>query len=99
LVASPVAHTLPARLHYPVLAQDKFRHFEASDAARFRELWALQQEEAAGLARRLLDASRVISEQQLGWGWQAPDEKVRLGPNQYDSTQSAGLTMPGNKLP
>lgn len=61
----------------PPQPQAKFRHFEAVDAARFNELWALQQAEAAALARKLLGASRVIHEQQLGWGWRGPDEQVR----------------------
>jgi hypothetical protein len=56
--------------------QAKFRRFEAADAARFDELWRLQQEEAEALARKLLDASRVLHEQQLGWAWRAPDERV-----------------------
>jgi len=59
--------------------QAKFRHFESIDAARFTELWWLQQEELTALTQKLLGASRVIHEQQLGWQWQPPDEHVGFG--------------------
>jgi hypothetical protein len=59
--------------------QAKFRHFEGIDAAKFDELWELQQGEVSALARKLLAASRVIHEQQLGWAWRAPDEHVSAG--------------------
>lgn len=45
------------------------------------ELWALQQGEAVALAQQLLQADRVIHEQQLGWGWRPPHDSVFASPH------------------
>jgi hypothetical protein len=61
--------------------QAKFRHFGTVDAAKYSQLWRLQQQEACGLVRQLLAADRVIHEQQLGWQWAAPDEGIFVSPH------------------
>ena len=52
--------------------QAKFAHFEETDAAKFKEVWALHEEELSSMLERLLAADRVITEQILGWEWAAP---------------------------
>jgi hypothetical protein len=61
--------------------QAKFRHFGKVDAAKYSQLWRLQQQEACGLVRQLLAADRVIHEQQLGWQWAPPDEGIFVSPH------------------
>jgi dynein regulatory complex protein 1 len=53
--------------------QAKFRHFEVSDTQKFDEVWAMHEDEARDLVDKLLKADKVITEQQLGWKWKAPD--------------------------
>ncbi|NXE16721.1 DRC1 protein, partial [Lophotis ruficrista] len=52
--------------------QRRMRHFAVSDAKKFREVWQMNEEEAKGLARKALDADRVIHSQQLGLPWEEP---------------------------
>ncbi|XP_010120471.1 PREDICTED: dynein regulatory complex protein 1, partial [Chlamydotis macqueenii] len=52
--------------------QRRMRHFAISDAKKFREVWKMNEEEAKGLARKALDADRIIHSQQLGLPWEEP---------------------------
>ncbi|XP_035177934.1 dynein regulatory complex protein 1 [Oxyura jamaicensis] len=52
--------------------QKRMRHFAASDAEKFTEVWLMNEEEAKRLMRRALDADRVIHTQQLGLPWEEP---------------------------
>lgn len=52
--------------------QKKARHFQALDRKRLDEVWEMNEETNTALARDLLDADRVIHEQQLGLQWVAP---------------------------
>ena len=46
------------------------------------QIWQMKQQEVHGLAQKLLQADRVVHEQQLGWQWQGPDEDALLaGPH------------------
>ena len=69
----------------PAPLQAKFRHFDKVDAAKFSELWQLQQAEAGDLTRQLLAADRVITEQQLGWKWKGPDDSLFISPHDLSS--------------
>jgi hypothetical protein len=69
--------------------QAKFRHFGKVDAAKYSQLWRLQQQEACGLVRQLLAADRVIHEQQLGWHWAPPDEGIFVSPHDVTHTSPA----------
>ncbi|KAF6263341.1 sperm tail-domain-containing protein [Scenedesmus sp. NREL 46B-D3] len=73
-------------LQVRVAVAAKFRHFGNVDAAKYSQLWRLQQQEACGLVRQLLAADRVIHEQQLGWQWAAPGEGIFVSP--YDVAHS-----------
>jgi hypothetical protein len=69
-------------IHYPFsAAQAKFAHFGKVDAAKYNELWHMQQNEACDLVQQLLAADRVIHEQQLGWQWQPPEEALFVSPH------------------
>ncbi|NXE30483.1 DRC1 protein, partial [Ardeotis kori] len=59
--------------------QRRMRHFAISDAKKFREVWKMNEEEAKGLARKALDADRVIHSQQLGLAWEEPPCPVLNG--------------------
>ncbi|MEW5307357.1 MAG: hypothetical protein WDW36_009761 [Sanguina aurantia] len=56
--------------------QSKFRHFELVDTKKYNEVWAMKEAEVAALVRQLLQADKVIHEQQLGWDWRPPDDAV-----------------------
>jgi dynein regulatry complex protein 1 len=56
--------------------QAKFRHFEISDTNKFNEVWSMHEEEAKDIIDMLLKADKVLTEQQLGWVWKAPDMAI-----------------------
>ena len=49
----------------------------AADAKKFHDIWLMNEEEAKGLAEKLLKADKVIHEQQLNIQWEAPDTLVK----------------------
>lgn len=53
--------------------QAKFRHFEIADTTKYEEVWAMHEEEVKDLVDQLLKADKIITEQQLGYAWKAPD--------------------------
>lgn len=53
--------------------QAKFRHFEVADTQKFDEVWGMHEDEAKDLIDQLLKADKILTEQQLGWIWKAPD--------------------------
>ena len=56
--------------------QAKFGHFESADRARFRQVWAMHEEEVGTMLQRALAADRVVTEQLLGWEWRPPASEV-----------------------
>eukprot|EP01137_Pigoraptor_chileana_P011389 Opistho-2@62167 len=56
--------------------QKKFRHFESADGEKYSELWAMNQEQVLELVQRVLEADKVLTEQQLGLRWRPPSERV-----------------------
>ncbi|KAJ9522954.1 hypothetical protein QJQ45_023754 [Haematococcus lacustris] len=56
--------------------QGKFRHFETVDTKKYAEVWAMKEAEVAAKVRQLLQADKVIHEQQLGWAWAPPDDAL-----------------------
>ncbi|GLC76023.1 DNA replication checkpoint protein Drc1 [Pleodorina starrii] len=56
--------------------QSKFRHFELVDTKKYKEVWGMKESEVAALVRQLLQADKVLHEQQLGWEWRPPDDAV-----------------------
>jgi dynein regulatry complex protein 1 len=46
----------------------------AADAKKFNEIWMMNEEEAKRQARQVLEADRIIHEQQLGLPWSPPSD-------------------------
>ena len=61
--------------------QMKHKRFVRADTKKFEEVWAMHEELVAAKVRRVLDADRVIHEQQLGWRWRPPSDDVFLKPD------------------
>ncbi|EQC39242.1 hypothetical protein SDRG_03447 [Saprolegnia diclina VS20] len=52
--------------------QKKFQHFEENDGRKFDEVWAMHEAEALEQIEKVLQADRIIHEQQLGLVWVPP---------------------------
>ena len=61
--------------------QMKHKRFVRADTKKFEEVWAMHEELVAAKVRRVLDADRVIHEQQLGWRWRPPSDDDFLKPD------------------
>ncbi|KAG7388836.1 hypothetical protein PHYPSEUDO_011670 [Phytophthora pseudosyringae] len=57
--------------------QRKYAHFESSDSNKFDEVWQMHEDEAVRKIEKLLDADRIIHEQQLGLSWRPPVQSIR----------------------
>ncbi|CAF3016355.1 unnamed protein product [Rotaria socialis] len=51
----------------------KAKHFLTADMEKFHELWIMNEERCKEMAQKLLDADRIIFEQQLGLNWVPPE--------------------------
>lgn len=49
------------------------RHFLTADMEKFHELWVMNEERCKEMAQKLLDADRIVFEQQLGLTWTPND--------------------------
>lgn len=74
--------------------QAKFRHFEVADTQKFDEVWGMHEDEAKDLVDRLLKADKVITEQQLGWVWKAPNV-LSLSMNKSTALPNGDATATG----
>ncbi|RLN50254.1 hypothetical protein BBJ28_00003753 [Nothophytophthora sp. Chile5] len=75
--------------------QKKYAHFEASDSNKFDEVRQMHEEEAMRKIEKLLDADRIIHEQQLGLVWRPPAQSIRT----FSQAASAGdATNPQKQL-
>ena len=50
-----------------------FRHFLTADMQKFHELWIMNEERCKEMTQKLLEADKIIFEQQLGLTWASPD--------------------------
>ena len=66
----------------------KFRTFQGNDRKKFKEVWAMKEEEMGRKVKRALDADRVLHEQHLGMVWHAPSEDVFKHPEQLALEQA-----------
>jgi dynein regulatory complex protein 1 len=58
--------------------QEKFQHFEQADEKKFREVWEMNEQEVRGLIAKVLEADKLLHEQQLGHEWLPPKEDQLL---------------------
>ncbi|CEM02485.1 unnamed protein product [Vitrella brassicaformis CCMP3155] len=58
--------------------QEKFHHFELADEKKFREVWEMNEQEARALIAKVLQADRIVHEQQLGLDWSPPREEALM---------------------
>merc|ERR1712232_1413118 len=58
--------------------QEKFHHFEQADEKKFREVWEMNEQEVVALQKKVLQADRLLHEQQLGHEWLQPKEEQLL---------------------
>ena len=56
--------------------QGKYRHFQMSDAKKFDEVWAMKEGQVKQLLALVLQADKIIHEQQLGLYWYPPNEEA-----------------------
>merc|ERR1719198_2025789 len=56
--------------------QSKFQHFEVADTKRYRDVWQMNEEIVTDLMRKVLQADKIIHEQQLGLNWYLPSEHI-----------------------
>ena len=66
----------------------KFRTFQANDRKKFKEVWAMKEEEMGRKVKRALDADRILHEQHMGMVWHAPSEDVFKHPEQLALEQA-----------
>merc|ERR1711998_529569 len=52
--------------------QTKFLHFQRLDAQRYREVWSMNELTVTELMQKVLQADKIIHEQQLGLEWAPP---------------------------
>lgn len=67
--------------------QKKFMHFEEADFRTYQEVWAHKDQLVADLVRRVLEADKIIHEQQLGLGWRPPPEEIFVSPWEKVATE------------
>lgn len=68
--------------------QSKFAHFEKADTRRYKELWNMNEEQVTATMRSVLQADKVIHEQQLGLHWSAHADERRAGAGRAAARQS-----------
>jgi len=76
--------------------QNKFRHFELSDGRRFNEIYRMNEQAIMELMRKVLQADKIIHEQQLGVAWAPPSELTEDTQEPSPATESA---VGGEKAP
>jgi len=70
--------------------QEKFHHFEQADDKKFLEVWEMNEFEVRGLITKVLEADRILHEQQLGHEWLPPKEEQLL--QELDNFSESGTT-------
>lgn len=51
----------------------KMKHFSATDGKKFHDIWLMNEDEVKDLVKNVLNADRIIHEQQLGLPWSPPE--------------------------
>ncbi|KAK7467804.1 hypothetical protein BaRGS_00036948 [Batillaria attramentaria] len=74
--------------------QKKSKHFMATDAKKFHDIWCMNEEECKSLLSDILAVDRVIHEHQLGLGWFEPEKSFteNEGPLLGSASDSRGAS-------
>lgn len=64
--------------------QNKFRHFQSADKKKYQDVWEMNQDIVQEMASKVLEADKIIHQQQLGWDWHPPAEGTLTGTLQLD---------------
>jgi len=56
--------------------QKKFRHFQICNKIKFKNIWKMNEEKTHELMHKLLQADRIITEQQLGLEWKSDNDDL-----------------------
>jgi len=75
--------------------QTKFLHFQRLDAHRYREVWSMNEITVTELMQKVLQADKIIHEQQLGLEWAPPSDEIF----QIRTDTGADLTEDGGPSP
>ena len=75
--------------------QSKFQHFEVADTKRYRDVWQMNEEAVTDLMRKVLQADKIIHEQQLGLSWLPPSEHIFHASG--DGAGGASAARPGGE--
>jgi len=70
--------------------QEKFHHFEQADERKFMEVWQMNEQEVRGLIAKVLEADKLLHEQQLGHEWLPPKEEQLL--QELETFSESGTT-------
>merc|ERR1719247_677140 len=70
--------------------QEKFHHFERADEKKCREVWEMNEGEVRALINKVLEADKLLHEQQLGHEWCPPKEEQLL--QELDTFSESGTT-------
>eukprot|EP00921_Rhytidocystis_pertsovi_P001099 GHVQ01001868.1.p1 GENE.GHVQ01001868.1~~GHVQ01001868.1.p1 ORF type:complete len:387 (+),score=58.10 GHVQ01001868.1:461-1621(+) len=70
--------------------QEKFKHFEFADENRFRLIWEVNENQVRQYMAKVLDADKIIHEQQLGLTWAPPREEELT--NECEAFSESGTT-------
>merc|ERR1719284_2144668 len=70
--------------------QEKDHHFQQADDKKFREVWEMNEGEVRALITKVLEADRLLHEQQLGHDWMPPKEEMLL--QELDTFSESGTT-------
>lgn len=74
--------------------QKKSRHFMQADANKFSDVWTMNEEELKDLVVKLLEADRIIHNQQMGLEWVQPELSFmdNEGPLMDEASKKSGVT-------
>ncbi|ESP00267.1 hypothetical protein LOTGIDRAFT_225997 [Lottia gigantea] len=74
--------------------QKKSKHFMATDAKKFADVWCMNEEECKEMLNSVLQCDEVIHQQQLGLNWETPDISFteNVGPLQLTEEHKSGVS-------
>jgi dynein regulatory complex protein 1 len=71
--------------------QTKFKAFQDRDRRKYKEIWSMNEERAAELIQKLLQADHIITEQQLHIKWEPPAKDLFAKEWEFDATATLSV--------